>query len=788
MTAQQPNTLLVEHPRFDFRSLLLRGVIVGDPGPGRPWGSESYDLPIPPLPLSSRARTNLHRGYVATFVFRDDASLELRSFHYDATGMASHEHPVGLVLAGDFWLVMAETFDGPRTYVPFRQGHAKDDGASWLQDSGPEWEKRAERPVPFVPASSKPTEPAPLPEPPAQRARRMQQADILQKAGRMEEALAIYRGLLESTPGDLDMIRMIGDALARLGRVPEACREYARVADALADEEYFLKAIPLWKRIKELDPSNLDPYIRLPELYGKQGLRDDAERHYELLLDEYVRRGLLAEADRVVRGLCPDISAFDRKGVEDGERAVRRGNLALLSPFGTTAEMQHYQRGFNSAITDHIRSQINPRFDWPATERSAGEEWLVGDIIRDGDSSYEVLAVLGQGGMGTVYKVLSSENTQLAVKTPKAEIFNRPGGKEDFVREAETWVKLGIHPHIVTCWYVRQLGGIPRVFAEYVEGGSLADWIRDRRLYGSRPEEGLLRILDVAIQTAWGLAYAHETHLHRNGLVHQDVKPANFMMMPDGTAKVGDFGLANSSGGMMTLAYCSPEQARRQPLSARTDMWSWAVSVLEMFTGEATWMTGQTAPETLKDFLEMGTEDAALPPMPEAVAALLEHCLAQDPEDRPPGMIAAANCLRDTYAQEAGQAYPRAFPQVSGIFAGTAWSTPDSESSRQPFEGKCPWCGVVTAVPDQRSFSLALRCACGAVAFGREARDFDELLDDVCRYFEVEQPSVGEGLGENSAPDWLGRAGIELQVGGRQPVDRGSWTLEQFWYWVRRAG
>ena len=106
MTAQQPNTLLVEHPSFDFRSLLLRGVIVGDPGPGRPWGSESYDLPIPPLPLSSRTRTNLYRGHVATFVLRDDASLELRSFHYDATGVTSDEHPVGLVLAGDFWLVM----------------------------------------------------------------------------------------------------------------------------------------------------------------------------------------------------------------------------------------------------------------------------------------------------------------------------------------------------------------------------------------------------------------------------------------------------------------------------------------------------------------------------------------------------------------------------------------------------------------------------------------------------------------------------------------------------------
>ena len=100
---------------------------------------------------------------------------------------------------------------------------------------------------------------------------------------------------------------------------------------------------------------------------------------------------------------------------------------------------------------------------------------------------------------------------------------------------------LGLHPHIVTCYYVRHLGGVPRVFAELVEGGSLADWIADRRLYAGRPEQVLARLLDVAIQFAWGLGYAHE-----QGLVHQDVKPANVMMTADGVAKVTDFGLASA--------------------------------------------------------------------------------------------------------------------------------------------------------------------------------------------------------------------------------------------------
>jgi hypothetical protein len=81
------------------------------------------------------------------------------------------------------------------------------------------------------------------------------------------------------------------------------------------------------------------------------------------------------------------------------------------------------------------------------------------------------------------------------------------GGAEAFAREAESWVGLGLHPHIVTCFYVRTLGGIPRVFAELVAGGSLADWIEDRRLYAGSADEALARLLDVAIQFvgAWAM-------------------------------------------------------------------------------------------------------------------------------------------------------------------------------------------------------------------------------------------------------------------------------------------
>ena len=191
--------------------------------------------------------------------------------------------------------------------------------------------------------------------------------------------------------------------------------------------------------------------------------------------------------------------------------------------------------------------------------------WEPGDLLLD---LYEVRGELGHGGMGTVYRVHHRGwNLELAVKCPRPDAPAVTG----FAAEAEAWVDLGLHPHVVTCHYVRTLGGIPRVFAELVEGGSLADWIRDGRLYAGGPEAALARMLDVAIGFAWGLGYAHE-----RGLVHQDVKPANVLLTPEGTAKVTDFGLVGArprvaagadpgasirvEAGAYTPAYASPEQ------------------------------------------------------------------------------------------------------------------------------------------------------------------------------------------------------------------------------------
>jgi len=308
--------------------------------------------------------------------------------------------------------------------------------------------------------------------------------------------------------------------------------------------------------------------------------------------------------------------------------------------------------------------------------------WHRGSVILD---LYEVQESYTGGGMGVVYKVYHRNwHIPLAVKSPKSEFFESQVQKDNFIRECETWINLGLHPNIVSCYYVREIGGIPRVFCEFIEGGSLKDWITDKRLYEGSQEEVLARMLDIAIQFAWGLQYAHEANL-----VHQDVKPANVMLREDGTPLVTDFGLAKAKGisgqsirsdnqqsisvtsGGYTPAYCSPEQFSEQPLTRKTDIWSWAVSVLEMFTGEIIWQGGQLAGGSLDVVLKEGIQHPNIPTIPQELGALLQKCLQYKAEDRPTGMQEISEELQRIYQSVTGKTYSRKYPQAAEIDAGS---------------------------------------------------------------------------------------------------------------------
>ncbi|MEU4767614.1 serine/threonine-protein kinase [Actinosynnema sp. NPDC023794] len=305
--------------------------------------------------------------------------------------------------------------------------------------------------------------------------------------------------------------------------------------------------------------------------------------------------------------------------------------------------------------------------------------WRVGEVV---DGRYEVLRVHASGGMGLVYRVRHLEwGTDLAVKCPRPELFETQAQRALFVDEARVWVDLGLHPNVCGCHYVRDLDGLPGVFAEYVPGGSLRDWIDDRRLYAGPGAPA--RMLDIAVQFAWGLAHAHD-----RGYVHQDVKPGNVLLdtTPAGVvAKVTDFGLARArfiatapgaadpavsiavpSGGL-TPAYASPEQDRGLPVGKSTDVYSYAVSVLEMFTGGVRWPLGRDAGAELDKLREQPVP--GIPAPPRELADLLARALSHNPDARPDTMTGLAAELTRIYQDTTGTPHPRPVPVAADLRA-----------------------------------------------------------------------------------------------------------------------
>ncbi len=317
---------------------------------------------------------------------------------------------------------------------------------------------------------------------------------------------------------------------------------------------------------------------------------------------------------------------------------------------------------------------LKPDSDTPA--QGKGEPHLPWEAGKTLLEDYVIVRQIGQGGMGTVYLVNRNGDDRLfAVKTLISSEQKHTETERTFIRELRTWIDLPDHPHLTACRFFRTIEDRLAIFAEYVDGGSLKHWIRKQRLLSVR------RILNIAIQVAWGLQAAHD-----RGVVHQDVKPANVLMTKSGIAKVTDFGLSRarltgpsekSAPGFetepilvttagMTPAYCSPEQFMREKLSLKTDMWSWGVSVLEMFTGQVTWHSGSVASGVLEQYLGEGPSHP-FPKMPEGVVDLLRKCFREDPRERWKSMDEITRALGEIYLQDTGLKYPRVQPRVQPL-------------------------------------------------------------------------------------------------------------------------
>jgi eukaryotic-like serine/threonine-protein kinase len=247
---------------------------------------------------------------------------------------------------------------------------------------------------------------------------------------------------------------------------------------------------------------------------------------------------------------------------------------------------------------------------------------------------YEIVAELGKGAMGTVYKANDPmlERT-VALKTIRLVVSRNEMAEYEarFYQEAKAAGGLN-HPNIVTIYDVGKTGEQPYLAMEYLEGSELHEVMRHNRPLA--PEHAL----EIAAQVADGLAYAHE-----RGVVHRDIKPANIMVVRDGLVKIADFGVArmrSSERGPDTHVvgsprYMSPEQVLRKRAEPRSDIFSLGVVLYEMLTG-APPFTGADLNAIMFQIVNAnapppGTRVSDLPEMLDSIVA---KALAKAPENR----------------------------------------------------------------------------------------------------------------------------------------------------------
>ena len=279
---------------------------------------------------------------------------------------------------------------------------------------------------------------------------------------------------------------------------------------------------------------------------------------------------------------------------------------------------------------------VCPRDATPLEDIEAGEDPLLGRLLGD---SYQVVRLVGEGGMGRVYEArhLRLRDRRFAVKVLHSEFARQPEIVARFQREAESASIIG-HPNVCDVYDVHKTSdGVPYLIGEFLEGEELGAYLK------RKGRMDVASACNVARQVCRALAAAHE-----RGIVHRDMKPENVFLANQGASsivKVLDFGISKAgqrdtrlteTGMIMgTPSYMAPEQARGEKVDLRVDVYAIGALLYQMLTGERPFdLPEPAATLTMVLTQEPRRPRSLVPSIPDALELVIQHAMAKDAKDR----------------------------------------------------------------------------------------------------------------------------------------------------------
>ncbi|MDH4332653.1 MAG: protein kinase [Desulfobulbaceae bacterium] len=277
------------------------------------------------------------------------------------------------------------------------------------------------------------------------------------------------------------------------------------------------------------------------------------------------------------------------------------------------------------------------------------------------------------GSMGNVY---ISEHLgwkiKVAIKAPRPEVLADREGMRRILKEANSWVRMGMHPNVASCFYVLGINKIPHLFIEFIDGGNLSDWINAGRC------RNLRTALSLAIQFCHGMEFTHQ-----RGIIHRDIKPQNIMITKNSLLKITDFGILLANGdkekgdGQVpnidtadheatigfrgTIGYASPEQLRNaHTVDLRTDIFSFGLCLWVMLCGKKPFVNN-----AVKHKIPTPTPAAPDVKFPAVLKDVLRKSVAYDPDDRYQNFAEMRAALNEAYTAAFNTACP--YAELSNI-------------------------------------------------------------------------------------------------------------------------